>query len=212
MEQKMSDRPWSAPIRLNDVPEAGRHVAIDADAETRAAVARAVGVDGIDRLTARLDLTPGAGDRLRVTGNVVATIRQTCVVTLEPLTSEVDEPVDVTFAPPQPGAEEDDEADPTRAYTEPDPPEALVGGTIDLGAGATECLILGIDPYPRKPGAEFAAPPPTRYCRAPAAGPMPELQLVLERIRFDRIGMRSSFVSFVACSAPSRCPLRRKML
>ena len=33
------------------------------------------------------------------------------------------------------------------------------GGVIDLGAVATEFLILGIDPYPRKPGAVFAAPP-----------------------------------------------------
>ena len=29
---------------------------------------------------------------------------------------------------------------------------------IDLGAVATEFLILGIDPYPRKPGAVFEAP------------------------------------------------------
>ena len=29
---------------------------------------------------------------------------------------------------------------------------------LDFGALATEFLILGIDPYPRKPGAQFAAP------------------------------------------------------
>ena len=29
--------------------------------------------------------------------------------------------------------------------------------SIDLGALATEFLMLGIDPYPRKAGAEFAA-------------------------------------------------------
>ena len=39
-----------------------------------------------------------------------------------------------------------------------EPPEPLVGGTIDLGALATEFLLLGIDPYPRKAGAEFAPP------------------------------------------------------
>ena len=33
-----------------------------------------------------------------------------------------------------------------------------VDGTIDLGAIATEFLILGIDPYPRKPGIVFDAP------------------------------------------------------
>ena len=30
---------------------------------------------------------------------------------------------------------------------------------VDLGAVATEFLLLGIDPYPRKPGAVFEAPP-----------------------------------------------------
>ena len=33
-----------------------------------------------------------------------------------------------------------------------DSPEPLVGGAVDLGAVATEFLVLGIDPYPRKPG------------------------------------------------------------
>jgi len=37
-----------------------------------------------------------------------------------------------------------------------EPPEMLVDGKIDLGAIATEFLLLGIDPYPRKAGAEFA--------------------------------------------------------
>ncbi|MGZ3360151.1 MAG: YceD family protein, partial [Xanthobacteraceae bacterium] len=40
-----------------------------------------------------------------------------------------------------------------------DAPEPLVGGMIDLGAIATEFLILGLDPYPRKPDAVFEAPP-----------------------------------------------------
>jgi hypothetical protein len=37
-------------------------------------------------------------------------------------------------------------------------PEPLEGGIVDLGALATEFLILGLDPYPRKPGAVFVPP------------------------------------------------------
>jgi hypothetical protein len=40
-----------------------------------------------------------------------------------------------------------------------EPPEAIRDGVIDLGAVATEFLLLGLDPYPRKPGAVFEAPP-----------------------------------------------------
>ena len=39
-----------------------------------------------------------------------------------------------------------------------DPPEPLRDGVVDLGAVATEFLLLGIDPYPRKPGVVFDAP------------------------------------------------------
>ena len=36
-----------------------------------------------------------------------------------------------------------------------DPPEPIEGGVIDLGRLATDALLLGIDPYPRKPDAVF---------------------------------------------------------
>ena len=39
-----------------------------------------------------------------------------------------------------------------------DAPEPLVGGSIDLGAIASEFLMLAIDPYPRKAGVVFEPP------------------------------------------------------
>jgi uncharacterized metal-binding protein YceD (DUF177 family) len=143
--------PWSVPVIVEDIPEAGLHIEVDAPAEARAAVAELAAVREVARLAAELDLArKGAG--VRVSGRVQARVGQTCVVTLEPVENEIDEPVDVTFAPPgadAPAAPEDG-AD--------EPPDALINGKIDLGAVATEFLILGIDPYPRKPGAEFSAP------------------------------------------------------
>ncbi len=53
-------------------------------------------------------------------------------------------------------AEADSEA--RRVNVGDDQPEPLIGGMLDLGAIATEFLILGIDPYPRKAGVEFAPP------------------------------------------------------
>lgn len=40
-----------------------------------------------------------------------------------------------------------------------DAPEPLIGGGVDLGEIATEFLILGLDPYPRKPDAIFQLAP-----------------------------------------------------
>ena len=47
--------------------------------------------------------------------------------------------------------------------------EPLIGGSIDLGALATEFLILGLDPYPRKPGATFQPPADAKPEESPFA-------------------------------------------
>jgi hypothetical protein len=89
---------------------------------------------------------------------VSATVGQTCVVTLEPVMNEIDEAVDLVFAPcaaaPPVAGHDGGEV----AVSAEDGPEPLVGGRIDLGAIATEFLILGIDPYPRRPDAVFRPP------------------------------------------------------
>jgi uncharacterized metal-binding protein YceD (DUF177 family) len=168
--ERQSERPWSVPVRLEEVPEQGRSFDMEADAAVRAAVARLAGVREVDQLAAHFDLRREGSDRLHVMGRVSATVDQTCVVTLEPLTNRVEETIDVVYAPPQDLTLEEDEDDPIRAYAEADPPESLVNGAVDLGAIATEFLILGIDPYPRKPGAVFAAPQGPEEGAHPFAG------------------------------------------
>jgi hypothetical protein len=77
------------------------------------------------------------------------------VVTLEPIDSEISEPVDVMYAPAGPSTIEDDKGEAVIEFSQADPPETMIGGEIDLGAIATEFLLLAIDPYPRKEGAVF---------------------------------------------------------
>ena len=149
--------PWSVPVRRDDVPETGLHLDLVADETTRAAVAALAGLRALPRLEASFDVARQGGG-LRVTGEVRATVGQTCVVTLEPLTTDVSDPIDLVFVPATaPGLAATaaaDAIDPGAA----DEMERLVDGVADLGALATEFLLLGIDPYPRKPGAVFEAP------------------------------------------------------
>lgn len=154
---RMASQPWTAKVRIDDVPQAGRRVALTADEATRSAVAREAGVAGIERLEAAFELTRVGRDGVRVTGDVSATVRQTCIVTLEPIENRISEAVDVAFAP---GSADAGDREPAEiAIGAPDPPEPLIGAAVDLGAIATEFLILGIDPYPRKSDAVFEAPP-----------------------------------------------------
>jgi len=152
--ERMAERLWSVPLALSDVPESGRHVDLVADEQARNAVAKHAGLSALPRLEASFDVTLHGRDGLHVVGRVSATVGQNCVVTLEPLENEIDESIDLVFAP---GG-----ALPLLAGGEVevpagDEPEVLVGGVIDLGAIATEFLILGLDPYPRKPDAIFQA-------------------------------------------------------
>ena len=158
---KQAPAPWQVPVAIEDVAETGQHFDLVADNDVRSAVARVVGLRDLPRLEANFDLTRHGADGLHVSGRVSATVGQNCVVTLEPLTNEVEEDIDLLFAPPPPpvarkaGADEAAEKDsekPDRSWAGPEP---LIGGVVDLGALATEFLILGLDPYPRKPGVVF---------------------------------------------------------
>jgi Large ribosomal RNA subunit accumulation protein YceD len=141
------------PLAASDVPDGGRHLELLAGEGVRAAIARLGGLAALPRLEAVFDVTPRGRGGLHVVGRVSATVGQICVVTLEPIENEVEEPIDVVFAPDAAPSLDDREVE----VTDEDAPEALVGGTVDLGAIATEFLLLGIDPHPRKPGAVFQA-------------------------------------------------------
>ena len=160
------DLPWSMPVVAAEVPEAGRHVELAPDEAARQAVAKVANVVALPRLKATFNLTRYGAEGLRVQGRVLATVVQNCVVTLEPIESRIDEAVDLVFLPEpgeQPSLPSDDEGAldvaAFHALETDEPPETLVGGAVDLGTLATEFLILGIDPFPRKEGAVFDAPP-----------------------------------------------------
>jgi uncharacterized metal-binding protein YceD (DUF177 family) len=155
--------PWRVPVAVNEVPEAGRRFELAADESTRAAIAKAAGINGISRLEGVFDVGRHKLGGLRVHGNVSARLWQDCVVTLEPVENEIEEEVDLVFAPD--GTVGSSEAD----ISDDDAPEPLIGGCIDLGAIATEFLILAIEPYPRKPGVAFEPQAPAEVSANPFA-------------------------------------------
>ena len=161
---------WRVPVSITEVPPAGRRIELKPDAATREAIAKAAEVVAVSRLESSFDLALHGSDSLRVTGRVTATVEQNCVVTLEPLSNEIDEEVDLLFTPPRDlpkPAEPVDDSGEAAGSPAVDAPEELINGTVDLAAVTLEFLILGIDPYPRKPGAVFDTP------TAGDAGPHP---------------------------------------
>jgi hypothetical protein len=177
---ELHENTFSRPIAIEQVPEAGADFAIEANADERSALAALDGLVAIGKLEARFHVVPRLGGRFNVTGHVTASITQTCVVSLEPFEAVIEEDIDVDFAPAEdiakqepvrldltksssrgqkPGKAKFESKMPTDQGSleddEEDPPDAIIDGKIDLGGIAAEFLALALDPYPRKPGAQF---------------------------------------------------------
>ncbi|MDB5557418.1 MAG: hypothetical protein JWQ36_352 [Enterovirga sp.] len=146
----------SRPFSVANLPSRGTEVRVEATADELAALAKHFDLAAIHSLSARLHVK-GSPARVHVTGTLKAAVVQTCVVTLEPFETALEEEVEVTFRAPMPGEDNVDPAEEVEADL--DAPDQLVGDRIDLGAITVEFLSLGLDPYPRKPGVEFDAAP-----------------------------------------------------
>jgi uncharacterized metal-binding protein YceD (DUF177 family) len=144
--------PYSEPVRLHQVA-GGVKRTLEPDAATRARIAKALDLASLDSFTADVDLAPTAAG-WRLTGRVRASLAQTCGITLEPLPVEVDAPFSVSLAEAV-----DEDSDEIIITLDDESPDLIEDGQIDLGQYAVEQLALRLDPFPRKPGAEFVQPP-----------------------------------------------------
>ena len=146
------DLPYSEPLRLHQIGT-GVTRTLEPDAAARGRIAKALDLASLDSFVADMTLAPSPGG-WRLTGRVKARLAQTCGITLEPLPVEIDAPFAVSLA--EQTEEDSDEIVITLEDESPDPVE---GGQVDLGQYAVEQLALMLDPFPRKPGAEFVQPP-----------------------------------------------------
>jgi uncharacterized metal-binding protein YceD (DUF177 family) len=154
-QERVNQEPaWSHPLKVADLPPEGATLKLVPGEKERVALAHYVGVLAVPELVADVKATPDGQGGVMVEGNLVATVQQTCVVSLEPFDNAVNEQIELRFlsesaadfATAEDGGDELDLADVIR------------DGVIDLGALVTEFLALGVDPYPRRPGAVFAPP------------------------------------------------------
>jgi hypothetical protein len=140
-----------ASIRLDSMPVTGRDLEVTPSAEERAAIATQIEVTSVDALAVRLHAVRFRGG-IRVTGRLTASVTQPSVVTLEPLTQEIAEPIDRIFLP---GGEKQF-AGPANAEVfvdleGEDVPDHFEGNEADLSDLIVETLALAVDLYPREP-------------------------------------------------------------
>lgn len=123
---------------------------VEASGEECAALAGRLGIPSVLSLRCAFRLKAGRRGVVAAEGSLTARLVRECVVTLEPFEVAVAESFRVQFVPAERLAEE-----PEDAAIDPDSDDEVgyEGQSIDLGEAAAEQLALGLDPYPRRPGA-----------------------------------------------------------
>ena len=153
-------RGWRAPLHLYELGRDPLQVRLAPDAAERSKAAHDLGLESLPALTADLTVRPWL-DGAEITGRFEAVVEQLCSVSLEPFEQPLSGAIEVRVVPAGSpngplGQGGEVEYDPDAS----DPPDVQPGQDGDLAALVVEQLALEIDPFPRKPGAEFdfAAP------------------------------------------------------
>jgi uncharacterized metal-binding protein YceD (DUF177 family) len=125
----------------------------------RAALAKRFGFIGLPVFSARVtvDRRPG---QVIVEGRLRGTIVQACILTLDPVTQELDDTFRIVFRQDL-TEERDPESGEALLSAQADAPEPLSGNMLDVGEIVAEQLSLAADPYPRRPGAKLEDVLPT---------------------------------------------------
>lgn len=150
--------PFSYPVKVGHVSHNPIEVHVEADERERKALADLWDIESLEELVADLKIRRWKKDGVKVFGQIRGRAVQSCVVTLEPVETVIDEEIDQIYVPEgsvlarMPA---NDEGELIVDPEGPDLPETFFGDTIDVGAVVAEFAAMGLDPYPRKPGVEF---------------------------------------------------------
>lgn len=146
-----------AVVRLDDLPQMGRHIKVRANEDERNEIARRLDVVSVERLEAELLARPLRGG-VEVKGRLLAEVTQACVVSFEPVAEAISEPVDRVFMPGHDEKYEGPAGAEVFVDLENDTiPDRFDGSEVDLSELLVETLSLALDPYPRHPDAHLPA-------------------------------------------------------
>lgn len=158
MPQNIDNKRKSEIERIIDIDRMGASgsTALDIAASEgeRSALAKRFGFLGLPAFSARVTVDRRPGGRVVLEGRLRGKIVQACILTLEPVTQDLDETFRIVF---KQDLEEERDPESGEALVSPqiDAPEPLTGNLLDVGEIVAEQLSLAADPYPRRPGAKL---------------------------------------------------------
>jgi len=154
LQSDPSARYFSRPVNIEKIKSKGLRKTIEANGQEREKLADHLTITAIDAMSFNCLLLPWKKGGVELSGQVTATFKQTCVVTLEVFSTEISQDVKRYFA--NAGQLKLDSAVIDLESLEDDVPDVVENGLLDIGDIAVETLALCLSPYPRKPGVVFA--------------------------------------------------------
>ena len=162
-EQEIVPPPLSRTLRVDELKE-GEEGTIEVNRAERETIAALLDLRALDRLTIVFRLNRRGQGRLALQGTLAAAVTQTCVVSLEPVESTLEVPVEAEFWPIPMIDDLAASLDEAASNGMLDWPEPIKGGKIDLGLVIYETLATALDPYPKREGVSF------EWSEAPGTG------------------------------------------
>ncbi len=151
----MSERAFSQILRFGDLPNRkATEFSLIPDAKQREAIAKELGIVSLKKLTFSGRLAPMGSADWQLEAKLGATAVQSCVVTLEPVTTRIDTAVARSYLKDLALPEAQEEAGGEMEMPEDDTAEPL-GTEVDLAQVAIEALALALPDYPRADGADL---------------------------------------------------------
>jgi uncharacterized metal-binding protein YceD (DUF177 family) len=146
--------PLAWDVEIASVPATSSEIRKTASAAEREALASALGILACESCSASYRVRRLAGDSYGVRGTLTAEVVQACVITLAPVHDAITATFNVEFRPAEEAAaaggavDLDDDTD----------IEPIIEHRLDVGRIIFEELAAALNPYPRRPGAEYTPP------------------------------------------------------
>jgi len=144
---------FSRLVDLTKLNLSGENQSISANPEERSSVATFLGLRAVDQLDGQFALNPRGREVLLLSGTIFARVVHNCSISLEAVAA--DHKINVKLIYNNTAAVKLKERDINFAVEDPEPPELILDGKLDLADIMLEHLILNLNPYPRAPGIVF---------------------------------------------------------
>ena len=154
-DQSGAEPLFSRPYKTDEIPAKGVNGSVEASENERAAITAAFDLEGLENFRMDFQLSRSGRRNFTLMGHLTASPVQTCVISLAPLKTIIDERFEIEFWPREDVARIETEAGSDGMSVPLEGPEPIVDGVIDVGQLAYEHLAASLDSYPKEAGAKI---------------------------------------------------------